>query len=95
MQRKLDNRVELLAPVEDRRLIKDLRFLLDAVIDDQCNGWEMRTDGSYVQRRPNGGGEGKQVGAQQALIDWAEKRLKQATRLKKRKPRTIRSRNVR
>ena len=92
MQRKLDNRVELLAPVEDRHLIKDLRFLLDALLDDQCDAWDMRPDGSYVQRRSDGG---KHVGAQQALIDWAEKRLKQATRLKKRKPRTIRSRNVR
>ena len=31
----------------------------------------------------------------EAFIERAEKRLKQATRLKKRKPRTVRSRNVR
>ena len=93
MKRNLDNRVEILAPVEDGKLIKELRFFLDALTDDHRNGWEMRADGSYVQRHSKDGE--KDLGAHQSLMDRAEKRLKQATRLKKRKPRTIRSRNVR
>ena len=93
MKRNLDNRVEIVAPVEDPKLIKELRFFLDALVDDKRNGWEMQPDGSYTQLRPAGGEELQS--AQQALIERAEKRLKQATRLKKRKPRTVRSRNVR
>ena len=93
MKRNLDNRVEVMAPVEDPKLVKELRFFLDALVDDQRNGWEMQPDGSYTQLRPDDGEELQ--AAQQALIERAEKRLKQATRLKKRKPRTVRSRNVR
>ena len=90
MTRNLDNRVEILAPIEDTQLIKELRFFLDALLGDHRHAWEMRPDGSYVQRR-----DGSEHGAQQSLIDRAEKRHKQAMRLKRRKPRTMRSRNVR
>ncbi len=51
MKRNLSSRVEVVAPVEDPECRADLRFLLDAQLDDHRGGWEMRADGSYVQRR--------------------------------------------
>jgi polyphosphate kinase len=52
----------------------------------------MRPDGSYVQRAA---GDPAARGSQQTLVEWAEKRLKEATRLRRRKPEGIQRRNVR
>jgi polyphosphate kinase len=94
MKRNLENRVEVLAPVEDPESVKELRFLLDTQLNDQRGAWEMLPDGSYVQREP--ANEDEDVHCQEALIAWAEKRYKLATRLKRRKPQGIsKQRNVR
>jgi len=53
----------------------------------------MQPDGSYIRRAPTKGRKAKS--SQQTLIDWVEKRRKEATRLKRRKPRGIKMRNVR
>jgi polyphosphate kinase len=92
MQRNLESRVEVLAPVKDGNLRKDLRMLLDTQLADRRAAWEMRSDGSYVQRDA---GEPPAKSSQQVLVEWAEKRLKEATRLRKRKPEGIQRRNVR
>jgi len=54
----------------------------------------MQPDGTYVQRQP---GPGEKKSSQQLLIEYADKRFKQATRLKKRKPKGLRAgdRNLR
>jgi hypothetical protein len=44
----------------------------------------MGSDGTYVQRRPTK--EKHLTGSQQILIERAEKRLRSATRLRRRKP---------
>jgi len=90
MKRNLQSRVEVLVPVEAPRLRAQIRQLLDYQVSDERGAWEMRADGSYEQR----GGDDA-AGSQEHLIEWAEKRLKQATRLRKRKPRAIGQRNVR
>jgi polyphosphate kinase len=90
MKRNLNSRVEVYVPVEDPGLRKDLRFLLDVQLDDVRGAWEMQPDGSYVQRK-----EDEAVHSQQSLIDWAETKFRDATRLKRRKPRGIKRRNVR
>ncbi len=92
MQRNLESRVEVLVPVKEPALRKDLRLLLDTQLSDPCSAWEMRPDGSYVQRCP---GDPAAKGSQQSLMEWAEKRLKEATRLRRRKPVGIQRRNVR
>ena len=51
------------------------------------SAWDMQSDGSYVQRRTVK--EGKARHSQRMLIERAEKRLKEATRLRKRKPKGI------
>ncbi|HEX5137219.1 MAG TPA: polyphosphate kinase 1 [Planctomycetota bacterium] len=92
MQRNLESRVEVLAPVKDPALRKDLRVLLDTQLADCRAAWDMRPDGSYVQRDAR---DPAARSSQQALVEWAEKRMKEATRLRKRKPEGIQRRNVR
>ncbi len=84
MARNLNNRVEVLAPVEGERHQAQLRRILDLQLADRRSAWEMRADGSYVQLQPPGG-QGKSC--QQALIEWHERADKKAQRLRSRKPR--------
>jgi polyphosphate kinase len=81
MQRNLERRVEILAPITEPRLQQELRVLLDAQLGDARGGWDMAADGSYRQR---GAAPGARH-SQQQLIDRTEKRLREATRLRKRK----------
>ena len=87
MKRNLESRVEVMVPVEDPRLRKELRAVLDIQLEDRRNAWEMKPDGSYVQRVPGEGRKGKS--SQELLAERAEKRYKQATRLRKRKPKGV------
>lgn len=52
----------------------------------------MQSDGSYIQRVP--GDDDDARGSQQILIDLAERRQKEAQRLKKRKPKGIARRPI-
>ena len=87
MQRNLEKRVEVLCPIEDPRLQSELRFLLDTQLSDQRGAWDMLPDGSYVQRT---GLNAKH--SQLQMIERTERRLKEATRLRRRKVQTTRSR---
>ena len=93
MKRNLESRVEIWVPVEDPGLRKELRLILDVQLSDPRSAWEMQPDGSYLQRQPPKSQKAKS--SQQLLIDSAEKRHKEATRLRKRKPRGIVGRNRR
>jgi polyphosphate kinase len=85
MKRNLESRVEVLTPVEEQRLQKELRSILDLHLADERNAWEMAPDGTYTQRRK----PGADVGSQQLLIERAERRQREASRLKKRRPKGI------
>ncbi len=92
MKRNLDDRVEILGPVWDPVLRSDLRMLLDLQLGDQHGAWDMHADGRYVQRVP------EDVSArhvQDILIDLYQERFRDATRLRRRKPRGLKSRNLR
>jgi len=52
MTRNLDHRVEAVTPVEDTRLRRQLRFILEATLRDNRRRWEMHPDGSYEQASP-------------------------------------------
>jgi polyphosphate kinase len=54
MPRNLYNRVELLTPVEDPRVRADLIDVLDRSLADTTNAWELRQDGSWERRHPDG-----------------------------------------
>jgi polyphosphate kinase len=87
MKRNLESRVECVVSVEEPRLKDELRFILDTQLADPRSAWEMEPDGTYLQRVPPGGRKGKS--SQQTLIERAEKRHKDATRLRKRRPQGI------
>ena len=93
MSRNLESRVEVLVPVEAPELRRDLRFLLDTQLADRCSAWEMQSDGSYLQRRPEPGQSAQSC--QQTFIDRANRDFRQATRLRRRKPRGVSRRNTR
>jgi polyphosphate kinase len=80
MQRNLEKRVEVLVPVEDPRLQGELRHILDMQLSDQRGAWDMQPDGSYVQRT----GVGAKHSQVQAM-ERTDRRLKEATRLRRRK----------
>jgi len=87
MKRNLSNRIEILAPVEDRDIRERLRYILDIQMEDVRNAWEMQPDGSYVQRTSaKAGGD---LGSQDLLIRWTERRQKKAAKVRKRKPRVL------
>jgi polyphosphate kinase len=86
MSRNLMSRVEIVVPVESPELREQLRFMLDTQLADLRSAWEMLSDGSYVQCQSDGK---PAKGTHQVLATWAERRYKEATRLKRRKPRGI------
>ena len=90
MQRNLEKRVEVLCPIEDPRLQAELRFILDTELSDQRGAWDMQPDGSYVQRTGTGAKH-----SQVQLIERTERRLKEATRLRRRKVQAIAARRRR
>ncbi len=92
MKRNLESRVEVVAPVEAPELRLELRQVLDAQLNDRCGAWDMQPDGSYIQRMPSEGDDPRS--SQQVLIDLAERRQKEALRLKKRKPKGIARRAI-
>jgi len=47
MTRNLTRRVEVVTPVEDESLQKELQEMLDACLCDRRKAWEMRSDGRY------------------------------------------------
>ena len=84
MSRNLDNRVEVMVPVEAPRLQEKLRYILDVQLADTRSAWEMRPDGSYVQLQPVSG-RGKS--SQRMLIEWTERVEQKSQRIRSRKPR--------
>ncbi|MDB4433270.1 polyphosphate kinase 1 [bacterium] len=93
MKRNLESRVESMVPVEDPKLQSELRFLIDTQLSNRRGAWEMSQNGRYFQRGPAEGDDTR--GAQELLIEWAEIRHKEATRLRKRKPKGVARRQVR
>ena len=87
MKRNLESRVEVVAPVDTPELQLELRQILDVQLKDRRSTWDMQPDGSYIQRTPGENDDPR--GVQQILIDLAERRQKEALRLKKRKPKGI------
>ncbi|MGB5368263.1 MAG: polyphosphate kinase 1 [Polyangiales bacterium] len=83
MTRNLVSRVEVLTPVEPEALQAELRTVLDILVDDQRSAWDMRSDGTYVQRN----GHKDIDGTHQQMIKWAEGRFAEANRLRRRSAR--------
>ncbi|MFL5501771.1 MAG: polyphosphate kinase 1 [Gemmatimonadaceae bacterium] len=66
MPRNLDRRVEVVAPINDRLLQARVISLLEVLLVDNRQAWELRSDGSYVQRKP---GRGPVISAHERLVN--------------------------
>ena len=85
MQRNLESRVEVMAPVEAPESRRELRFVLDALLGATRGAWEMGPEGGYARVAPPPGEPPRD--AQQILAARAAEQHRQATRLKRRGPR--------
>ncbi|MEH2142465.1 polyphosphate kinase 1 [Nostoc sp.] len=52
MRRNLDRRVEVITPVKDHDIAKDLQEVMGIMLADNRQAWELQADGTYIQRRP-------------------------------------------
>ncbi|GAX42863.1 polyphosphate kinase [Tolypothrix sp. NIES-4075] len=52
MRRNLDRRVEVITPVQEPDIAKDLQEVLGIMMADNRQAWELQADGSYIQRHP-------------------------------------------
>jgi polyphosphate kinase len=93
MHRNLEHRVEVVVPVENAQLKQDIVEFLDVQLNDQRSAWDMQADGSYVQRVPKD--NKKVICSQEKQISMAEKRSRDANRLRKRKAKGFGKRNLR
>lgn len=66
MYRNLDRRVELITPVDDLNCRRKLQQILEIALADQRQAWELKSDGTYVQRMPRT--EAESVGSQQRMM---------------------------
>ena len=93
MQRNLESRVEALVPVEGLPLRRELRRIFETQLADRRSAWEIQSDGSSIQLTPEAEGEGR--GTHEQTIGLTTRREREASRLKKRKPKGFTGRNVR
>lgn len=52
MERNLDRRVEAVTPVEDPSCVKQLKAVLEILLKDNRQAWDLQSNGSYIQRHP-------------------------------------------
>ncbi|TYQ25629.1 polyphosphate kinase 1 [Pseudanabaena sp. UWO310] len=55
MPRNLDARVEVITPIENTSLIKELKQILEIILADNRQAWDLSSDGTYTQRVPKDG----------------------------------------
>lgn len=52
MRRNLDRRVEVITPIRDQEIAKDLQEILGIMLADNRQAWDLQPDGNYIQRTP-------------------------------------------
>jgi polyphosphate kinase len=77
MERNLSRRVEAVTPIEARPLRERLWKILQVMLADYRESWDLRPDGSYVQRTPPPGIETgpEALGTHQILMDITLRRV--------------------
>lgn len=67
--RNFDRRVEAIVPIEDVTIAQQLKDILDVMLADNRQAWELQPDGSYRQLHPGPGQPER--GTQKVLMDLA------------------------
>ncbi|WP_425218131.1 polyphosphate kinase 1 [Tumidithrix helvetica] len=67
MERNLDRRVEAITPVEDPVCANELKEVLDIMLQDNRQAWDLQSDGSYIKRSP--GQDEREYNAQNILME--------------------------
>lgn len=78
MKRNLERRIEVLTPIEDEYLKKDLKRILEIQLDPKNLHWEMHGDGSYQKI-----GSNLTPTCQEVLLEIATKRQNESEKLKR------------
>ena len=65
MQRNLDHRIEVLAPVENARIRQEVNAILDSALADNTNAWELDSDGTWTRVTPD---EGEKAHSHQEMM---------------------------
>ena len=90
MKRNLESRIEVVIPIEDPLLRKELRTVLDVQLSGDHGEWHMQPDGTYLRRAPEDGFKS----SQQLLVERAEKQQREAGRRRKLRPKGVARRNA-
>jgi polyphosphate kinase len=67
MPRNLDRRVEVLTPIDDPAISKDLQEILGTLLADNRHAWQLQPDGRYKQRRPRS--KEAEINAQRIFVE--------------------------
>lgn len=57
MTRNLSRRIEAVTPIESPEIFSDLQEILGVMLADNRKAWELQTDGTFIQRKPQKGEE--------------------------------------
>ncbi len=79
MYRNLNSRVECITPVYDLALRQRMQQILDIMLADQRQCWEMNGDGTYVQRQPDPELPDSAIGTHDTLMQVSRR---EATRIR-------------
>eukprot|EP00850_Spirogloea_muscicola_P016700 SM000137S00478 [mRNA] locus=s137:341337:347444:- [translate_table: standard] len=96
MSRNLVRRVEVVTPIQDEAIKRELQDFLDACLADRCQAWELRSDGRYEllqgtpdTKRQSGLGrlasKAESLGLHSALMDVVAKQSQKAKKVKLKK----------
>ncbi|MEO1374397.1 MAG: polyphosphate kinase 1 [Cyanobacteria bacterium J06635_10] len=66
MPRNLDRRLEVITPIQDSDIAKDIQEILGIMLADNRQAWELQPDGSYIQRKPHE--DSPEAGSQKTLM---------------------------
>jgi len=72
MSRNLQNRVEAVTPIEDRALRERIWQVLQCLLEDRRQAWDLDSEGTYVQRMPATPAE--EIGTHRRLMQLAQQR---------------------
>jgi polyphosphate kinase len=74
MSRNLSDRVEAITPIRARPLRQRLWEILQVLLSDQRQAWDLQSSGSYVQRQPPADGGRAVLGSHQVLMNLTRER---------------------